>query len=251
MGTTASRISFGTTSPQASAASSAVASTSSMSSGEGWASIRQRRPNPMCQRSSLLDALHALEHPGQRAVLQVREQRALPGTGARSPRGSCGRGRCPRRRAARPAASSSAIAGSRSSKSSSTPAGACSRAASSRSSGVSPGSSSTSAAMRSNITAWRCSSRRCRYRTQATSGVVGRLAERRDVLGDGVLRHAEAGEQRGEARAALVRRARATRGRRERGRWPSRPTAAGPRAARRSWASGSTGAGGWLRPAPG
>ena len=35
-------------------------------------------------------------------------------------------------------------------------------------------------------------------------GVVGRLAERRDVLGDGVLCHAEAGEQRGQALAALV-----------------------------------------------
>jgi hypothetical protein len=36
-------------------------------------------------------------------------------------------------------------------------------------------------------------------------GVVGRLAERREMLGDGVLGHTEAGEEGGEAIAALVR----------------------------------------------
>src|ERR687888_453384 len=67
----------------------------------------------------------------------------------------------------RPAASSAASAGRRSSKSSSTAAGAWARAAARRSAGVAPGSPSTSAAMRSKISAWRCSSRRCRKKTHA------------------------------------------------------------------------------------
>ena len=204
MGTTASRISFGTASPQAPAASSAVASTSSMSSGEGWASIRQRRPNPMCQRSSLLDALDALEHPGQRAVLQVREQRALPGqeddpledhvveADARVDAGAARRELA--RHRGQPLLEELEHAGR----------------------GVLTGRVETLvrgvAGELEHLGGDAVEHHRVALLVAALQvedpghqGVVGRLSERRDVLGDGVLRHAEAGEERGQAIAALVR----------------------------------------------
>ena len=68
----------------------------------------------------------------------------------------------------RPSWSSADIAGSRSSKSSSTAGATLSRAEACRSSGVSPGRPSTSAAMRSKIREWRTSSRRWREKHQAT-----------------------------------------------------------------------------------
>ena len=47
-----------------------------MRSGDGLASIRQRRPKPMCQRSSSSTWYTPSRTPGMRAVLEVLEQRA-------------------------------------------------------------------------------------------------------------------------------------------------------------------------------
>ena len=70
--------------------------------------------------------------------------------------------------------------------------------------------------------------------------VVGRRAERREVLGDGVVGDPEAGQQLREPLAAVVGELRRTPRRRGRGRCAARPTAASPRRARRSSASGWT-----------
>ena len=103
------------------------------------------------------------------------------------------------------------------------------------------GSPSTSPAMRSKSRAWRCSSRRWRKKTQAirlsweASGLpVRRVDERREVLGDRILGHAEAGEKRGQALTAPVRKLRPRAGVGGPGRWPPHPTACGPRPGRRS-----------------
>ena len=159
-----------------------------------------------------LDALHALAHAGQRAVGQVVEQRVLPGVeddpleqhvveaDALAEPG----------RAPPPAPRPSPAAAPRRARAA--PPGRGSRAAARRSSGVSPGSPSTSAPMRSKSFAWRCSSRRWRKKTQAIrlsweASVASRAASANGVelLGDGVLGDAEAGEQRRQPIAALGR----------------------------------------------
>ena len=114
-----------------------------------------------------LDALDALAHPRQGAVGQVDAQRVMRGVEDDPLEHHVVEGDALAQPRAARRGSSAAIAGSRTSKSSSTAAGTWARAASRRSAGVAPGSPSTSAAIRSNHSAWRSSSRRCRKKTQA------------------------------------------------------------------------------------
>ena len=190
-----------------------------------------------------LDALHALAHAGQGAVGQLVEQRVLPGVeddpleqhvveadALAEPRAPGGELRGHRRqplleelehRRRDVGAGRRAPLGRRVARAARAPRRRCGRRA----------------------CAWRCSSRRWRKKTQAirlsweaSVGLPGRVGERRELLGDRVLGHAEAGEQRRQPVAALVRQLRPRAGVRRRGRWPSDSTAGGPRSGRRSWA---------------
>ncbi len=151
-----------------------------------------------------LDAMHAVAHPGQRAVVQVREQRLLPGVeddpledhvveaDARVHAGAAGRELAGHGR--QPLLEELEHPGR----------------------GVLPGRVATLvrrvAGEREHLGGDAVEEHRVALLVAALQvqdpghqGVVGRVAERREVLGDRVLRDAEAGEQRGETRAALVR----------------------------------------------
>ena len=73
------RMAAGTASPQTSAASSARASRSSSSSREGLRLDQAAQAEADVPALVELDAPHALAHPGQRAIGQVVEKRVLPG----------------------------------------------------------------------------------------------------------------------------------------------------------------------------
>ncbi len=110
----------------------------------------------------------------------------------------------------RPAASSAVSAGSCSSKSVSTPAGTWGRGATLGRRG--PGSPSTSAAIRSKRTAWRTSSRRLQEEDPSHQGLIkrhrgllGGRGKRCQLLGHGILGHAETGQEPGQSLTALSR----------------------------------------------
>ena len=207
-----SRVAAGTASPQTAAASWARATRSSMRSCGGLRLDEAAQAEAHVPALVALDALDALAHPGQGAVGQVVEQRVLAGV----EHDSLEQHVVEADALGEPAVAGRELGGHRGQphleELEHRRRERSSRAAARRSAGVAPGSPSTSAAMRSKNIAWRSSSRRCRKKTQAIrlsweTSVAFRAASANGaiVLGDGLLAHAEAGEQRREAAAALGR----------------------------------------------
>ena len=178
----------------------------------GRVSIRQRRPKPTCQRSSRSTRSTPSRTPGSAPSARSSSSASLPGVEDDSLEQHVVEADA----LAQPGATRRELRGHRGQplleELEHRRRGVRAGRGAALGRGVSRAARAPRRAMRSKSRAWRCSSRRWRKKTQAIrlswearSSPVRRGGERRELLGDRVLGHAEAGEQRREALAALVR----------------------------------------------